>query len=370
MSRSYYLWSLIGVVFVGAFWSTYVAVAIIGGTATQAFTSSSYISIPVPRTSKDITSSSSSILFTGDILLSRKVERYMRTEGIDYPFRGTRSLFSNKTAVVINFEAAIPFVHKPTPDFITQFSVATSVLPILSEIGITHASLANNHSVDFGRTGYDNTWRTLQDVAVIPFGDSDNISSSSITVIELGRYKIGLLGVHSVFAMPNQSDLVLQLAELTKISDVQIAYVHWGIEYQLHHSLAQENLARILIAAGIDSIIGHHPHVTQDIQLINGVPVFYSLGNFIFDQYFSNAVRESYVLDFSISEQSLVYNLLPVSSLNKQSQPTLMSEGAKQNFLDRVAARSQRDIAQNIKQGKLIIPFYLASSSKSRIISQ
>jgi len=310
------------------------------------------------------------ILFVGDVLLSRKVEFFMKSEGILYPFNSIKTLFENREAVVINFEAAVPLLHKPTPYFTTQFSVATSMLAVLAEVGITHASLANNHTEDFGRTGYYNTIAELERSDIITFGDPSTISSSSMTIISLGKFNIGIIGIHAVFSQPDVSALKLQLAELSKITDVQIAYIHWGPEYQLTHSRTQEELAVKLTSAGVDAIIGHHPHVTQDIQMVSGIPVFYSLGNFIFDQYFSTAVQEGYALELSMNDTVLEFSIIPVSSIKKQTQPQVMDETTKRTFLVNLAARSHPDLYKDIKRGMLIVPLRLATSSKTSIISQ
>lgn len=369
MSRKQYLIFLIGSVFIVALWSSYTFLKLV------------YIpTLPVHRTSTfqeqresltvvDKSNFEPTILFVGDILLSRKVERYMHTKGADYPFLGVRDLFKNRAAVLVNFEAAVPQIHVPTPDMTTKFSVSSSILPILSSVGITHASLANNHANDFGRSAYLNTKRELELNQVIAIGDPTAISSSSQTVIKLGKYRVGIVAIHAVFSEPNKEQLQKEIILLSTVSDLQIAYIHWGTEYQIKHSKSQEIIARSLIDLGIDAIIGHHPHVTQDIQLINGVPVFYSLGNFIFDQYFSPSVQQGYALSLLMRDQSLVFDIFPVSSLNTQSQPSVMKDTEKNQFLLNLGKNSDPLLVGNIKLGKVIIPILLATSTKTSIIS-
>lgn len=369
MTRTWYLTSLILAVFLTAFLATYIFLSIFKATPLPVSDPLVYLGISQTPVISKTAPVNNSILFLGDILLSRKVERYMHTQGLLYPFLEVSHLFEDKAAVVANFEASVPIIHKPTPDLNTQFSVLATFLPVLREVGITHTSLANNHSNDFGRAGYTNTWSELRRADVIPFGDPQKIASTSITIIKMGHYRVGLIAIHAVFEQPDKTELNLQLKELSKLSDVQIAYVHWGTEYRLTHSKAQSSLAELLIAGGIDTVIGHHPHVTEDIEIINGVPVFYSLGNFIFDQYFSAAVQEGYALEFTMEPDSLIFNILPVSSLAKQSQPSLMEATDKSVFLTKLAARSDSNLSQSIKLGKLIVPFSLATSTKTRIIS-
>jgi len=122
-------------------------------------------------------------------------------------------------------------------------------------------------------------------------------------------------------------------------------------------------LAQKLIVLGADAIIGHHPHVVEDIGLIDGVPVFYSLGNTIFDQYFSLAVQSGYSVNFFIRQQNLEFTLFPFTSIDNHSQPRPMKKGEQDLFLEELASKSNLSLRENIKQAKLIFPFELASSS-------
>ena len=127
-------------------------------------------------------------------------------------------------------------------------------------------------------------------------------------------------------------------------------YVHWGDEYELVHNAKQRDLAEKLIAAGVDLIIGHHPHVVQDIEVIDGVPVLYSLGNFIFDQYFSTEVQIGYTVDLVLSSTSQKVNLVPHTAQAK-TQPRLMTETEKIGFHEALAHRSDPTLTNAIKAG-------------------
>lgn len=98
-------------------------------------------------------------------------------------------------------------------------------------------------------------------------------------------------------------------------------------------------------------IIGHHPHVVQEIEEYNGKYIFYSLGNFIFDQYFSKDTQEGLLVQVTLEDEKLSYTLLPVKSV--RSQPMLMEGEEKQAFLDALAKRSSKTILQHVATGKL-----------------
>lgn len=327
-------------------------------------------SVPLERTSLALPASPPlPILFTGDVLLARHVEYLITSNGETYPFKNVQAVFASSSHVLINFEAAIPERHVKTPNGTLTFSVPAAYATLLANVGVTHVSLANNHATDYGGAGYDHTHAVMAANDITSFGHPTLLATSSITYIDYGDTRVGLIALHTLFVAPEKATLAALLAELASTSDIQIAYLHWGNEYELTHSLAQHALAETLIDYGIDAIVGHHPHVTQDIAVIRNVPIFYSLGNLVFDQYFSIAVQQGYLLSLAITPAELQFELLPVTSIGTRAQPRLMNQSEKNVFLDNLAHRSDPGIGENIKQGKVIIDRHLATSSKNSIIS-
>jgi poly-gamma-glutamate synthesis protein (capsule biosynthesis protein) len=123
------------------------------------------------------------------------------------------------------------------------------------------------------------------------------------------------------------------MTSLEESSDVQIAFIHWGDEYVRVHNAEQQALAHALVDHGIDAVIGHHPHVMQDVEKYGGVPIFYSLGNLVFDQYFSDDVQEGYMLSLSISKRDITYTLHPYESRTHRSSPRLMEGDTRTDVL-------------------------------------
>ncbi len=311
-----------------------------------------------------------SIVFVGDIMLGRFVEQLMKREGDTYPFQGlSLETLGNKPAIVGNFEASVPPIHIPTPNYQLQFSVPIASLSAFKGVGFTHLSLANNHSFDHGRAGYEHSLAALGEEFVV-FGSEKDISEQSRTYLETTAGRVALIGI-------NNSDIGVDTSVITKVlqdaaedSILQIVYIHWGLEYEERHSRSQKRLATTLVEAGADLIVGHHPHVVQDIDSINGVPVFYSLGNYIFDQYFSRSVQEGLVLSVAIFDNELSIYLHPVSSVGTLSQPHLQSVVNQSQFLNTVAARSHPALAEEIARGKITLPLEFATSSKMAMIDE
>lgn len=318
----------------------------------------------------DVTFSTTSILFLGDVLLARNVEFLMDIHGPAHLWSDISQYTNTHQYVVANFESAMAVPHFRTRAYTTQFTTAAGYLEVLSEAGITHVSLANNHTYDFGVAGYINARQQLTRNEIIPFGNPESLSKEeSVAFISINNLTVALIAIHAVFKEPSLQEITDTVNAATKNSDMQIAYIHWGEEYVLTHNVFQSSLATDLIAAGIDTIIGHHPHVTQDIQVISGVPVFYSLGNFIFDQYFSADVQQGYMLALTPSPSRLDFEIIPVTSIKTRSKPELMVGVEKEVFLQKLAGRSVAHQNDNILLGKAIFDFSLASSSQTSIIS-
>jgi len=125
--------------------------------------------------------------------------------------------------------------------------------------------------------------------------------------------------------------------------------VHWGEEYKLINSLAQQGLAHKIIESGADLIIGHHPHVVQNIEKYQGKLIFYSLGNFIFDQYFSPDTQQGLAVGLEIYPDRLVCRLFPLQI--NLSQPVLMERNKANEFLIQLAKRSDDKLVDEIKGG-------------------
>jgi gamma-polyglutamate biosynthesis protein CapA len=294
------------------------------------------------------------IRFVGDIMLARNVENLMDAYGYNYPFSVLPK--NPDTAYVVgNFEAAIPAVHTPTPSMQFSFSVDPQYLQGLNEYGFTHLGLANNHAYDFGVDDFTHTNMQIQQNGLVSFGDPGSLATSSVSVISLGTSTVAIVGVYAVQAAPAVADIAQVFKYASDISDYQIAYVHFGDEYKLVHNGTQEHLSHLFIDAGADAVIGHHPHVVQDIELYKNAPIFYSLGNFIFDQYFSEEVQTGLMTELSIEDKKLSFELLPVTSIGSRSTPRAMSQYEAQEMLKTLAKKSDTELSEMILSGVISI---------------
>lgn len=238
-----------------------------------------------------------SIAFTGDVLLDRGVRQQIMRKGADWLFSGVSSYFKQCDAVVVNLECPFASVAHPVHKrFI--FRAEPDWCEALSNAGVTHAALANNHSIDQGRDGLAETISVLDKYGIVPIGVDTASTRCRPIVIKKGSVCVAcfnavLLSLENwVYLDDNinvcQSSATSLAQEIRRYKTAHprhwvVAVLHWGVEYQSQPSVTQRREALILLNAGADAIIGHHPHVVQEGKYINGKPVFFSLGNFIFD---------------------------------------------------------------------------------------
>jgi hypothetical protein len=308
------------------------------------------------------------ILFVGDVMLARNVEFLMRQKDVTYPFAGSVFKQRGEKFIVGNFESAIPNNHVPTEAEQMIFSVDATLLPTLKTVGFTHFSLANNHSFDYGVLGLENTKKELFNNELITFGDPNDVNTNSVAFIDCGKEVVALVGLHALEQVPSEKEIESLLMHAGTRSDFQIVYVHWGTEYELSANDQQHALATMLITAGADLIVGHHPHVTQNIDIIDGVPVFYSLGNFIFDQYFSKETQQGLTINLDLELATI--ELIPVTSEKTISQPRLMSDDERSQFLEDLAIRSAPELQEAIVRGVVPLNSLVASSPKIAMIEK
>jgi poly-gamma-glutamate synthesis protein (capsule biosynthesis protein) len=129
-------------------------------------------------------------------------------------------------------------------------------------------------------------------------------------------------------------DALRKLIEDEKASErFVIIYPHWGNEYQTSHSAKQEETAHDMVDAGADLIIGSHPHVVQDSEIYKNKPIFYSLGNFVFDQTFSQETQRGLIIGVSIEKDSLTISFVPVES--NQLKPRISTGNSREELIKR-----------------------------------
>jgi len=295
------------------------------------------------------------ILFVGDVMLGRRVETLMRENGSSYPFQSVTDFFKENNEVIANLEGPVMHNHVPTPDMSTTFSFNEEYMPVLSEQGVTIVSLGNNHTYDFGKEKYEKTKEILKESKIEFVGHPFAIGEEYALRKTIGDQDFIFVSFNVTNPNFPYQAAVRHVGELASTSPEARVVVlpHWGEEYVLHSNKKQQDFAHTLIDAGAFGVFGHHPHVVEEIELYNGHLIFYSLGNFIFDQYFSEDVEQGLAVQMEMIDDIVGYNLLPIQIT--QSQPGFMEDNEKTAFLETLAKRSSIELRDSIQVGYIAI---------------
>lgn len=286
------------------------------------------------------------ILFLGDIMFDRGVRTQANAKGFEYIFGPSTTTIARHDLTIANLEGPVSTFKSTTvtpngkaiPGF--QFTFATATASALKNAGVDIVSLANNHTLNFGQAGMDQTRMWLKNSGVMYFGSPANSSEiSTSTCVQKSsatseKICIGLIGWHE-FAYKNDQKVLDEIVRLRPSVDYLVVFPHWGVEYQVKPTKAQIILAHKWIDAGADAVIGAHPHVVQAIEKYNGKPIFYSLGNFIFDQYFSFDTTHGIGVSIELEKNKTVTSSSSISSISaKYSIIPFSSVGAKVSASD------------------------------------
>lgn len=280
------------------------------------------------------------LTFVGDCTLGSTPGNYGADMGFvkvvgqdyDYPFRNVIDYFANDDGTFVNLEGPLTDTGYPVTKT-HVFQGATDYVNILLRGSVEAVTLANNHTMDYGQTGYDSTLATLQG-AGLPYVERD---STALVELPCGL-TVGLYG--TVYYKIDREDMVTQIQAL-KEQGAQLVIVapHWGAEGSYRISKDQEEIGRLAIDAGADIVWGSHPHVLQPIEEYNGGLILYSMGNFCFG---GNCAPKD--LDSAIVQQQVIrypdgtvelgeYTIIPCCVGSQEDtnnfQPTPYPEGSE-----------------------------------------
>lgn len=250
---------------------------------------------PAMSSGNDVT-----LLAVGDVMLGRYIAKVMTSRGADYPFQEVTPALKHGDIVFGNLEAVI-CDDGPAPLFPDKpynFHASPAAAGALRKAGFHVLSLANNHAMDYGPEALAKTRRLLEENGIIEFGAGEDLAAAHAPrILTVKGVRFGFLGysvAHSnrVYARqgspgiaPVQLDMIRKdIGAVRGKVDVLVISLHWGKEYDTIPSQKQREQAHQLVDWGADLILGHHPHVTQGIELYKGKVIAYSLGNFVFDQ--------------------------------------------------------------------------------------
>jgi hypothetical protein len=246
------------------------------------------------------------LLFTGDVLLSRQVRNEIE-QTKRFPWARFADLFRHVDWVAGNLEGAAGQARDCTPEVSASpcFDIPPALIPLLAQAGFRAMGVANNHALDLGTQGRDATRRALIEagLGVLSFEDSPRF-------LNIGSRTFAVVAISTVPARDGSRNLIPSTALRQKLrlakglSELVVVFIHWGSELLEWPDTRQREAAAWLIENGADLVVGHHPHVVQAAECVSGRPVFYSLGNHLFDQKYP-AAKQGLIADCRIHGDQL-----------------------------------------------------------------
>lgn len=263
---------------------------------------------PFPRTAGEIAretnDSTIRLLFVGDLFFDRTIRTAMQEHGDDYPLSCVADRLAGYDLVVGNLEGPItPFASVSEGSEVGSlenytFTFPTGTAEALARANIRLVNIGNNHIGNFGKEGVAMTIRYLDEAGVYYFGSMGEISTIYRT--HFGSHAFSFIG-HNEFgglSLASTTELVREEADAGRIVFV---YAHWGEEYVPPPPRVRV-AAHAFIDAGAAAVFGSHPHVVLEREIYRGRPIYYSLGDFLFDQYWSDEVSRGLAVEARIRE--------------------------------------------------------------------
>ncbi len=291
-----------------------------------------------------------------------------RTELFDLYVRGIRDVLAQADLAIVNLEC--PFTErgeKLTKNF--NFRARAEMVEVLKRASIDAVTVANNHAMDYGVDGMNDTRATLDKAGIAHFGTGDNLAGARRPlIVERNGLTIGFLGYYfqdaadmlepaAIYALDDKPGAAGVYTDLRQIKamvsedvaalaadvDAVIPFFHWGKESQYLVRDYQIEIAQLCIRRGARAVLGAHPHRLQGVQVFDGAPIFYSLGNFIYGGVKNPGDTLTMIAQLTIDRERVTASVVPVQFTNWPDapfQPFVLAGQARNKAIARIAELS------------------------------
>lgn len=287
------------------------------------------------------------VTVTGDIMLVRDVPDAAAA------LAAMSERLAGADITVGNLESTLSLNGQPTQGD-DSFGGTPALLKPLRRAGFDALSLANNHAGDYGPVALVETVERMAASPIEPFGAGVSLEKASRPAyLEVDGTRFAFVGFNAIgetpqafegevgalsVRMPPRTGVVLNHGDLEHVAgvirsaeeraDVVIVLPHWGDQYTHTPEPVQRTVSDRLVAAGADLVVGGHPHWVQGMDDVDGVPVIHSLGNFVFDMYFSEPALEGVVMETTWWGKELkAFRLVPYRMAVGEYAPRVVAGG-------------------------------------------
>lgn len=247
---------------------------------------------------------SAHLIFGGDMMFDRYIRQVTSTVGGDYIFSCIDQLILPADLVVANLEGPITSHESVATADNLRFTFPLGTAQLLKRHNVHVVHLGNNHMLDFSRDGLLETVAALDFTGIQHFGNPDLPEAEKVLRIVLQGISLSFVS-WSDWTSDKTDHTVAQVRKEREAGRIPIVYTHWGDEYTAAPERTKV-LARQFVDSGAELVVGSHSHVEGEHEIYKGKHIYYSLGNFIFDQYFDESVRNGILLDVELSKEGVL----------------------------------------------------------------
>ena len=269
-------------------------------------------------------------------------EAVAQARGYDHFFSGLTNLFAWDDLTLVNFEGTLTEETKKTQKKF-NFKAPAEYVQILTSGSVEAANLANNHTIDYGEKGREDTIANLEAAGIVVSGNGQ------LGIYEQDGVKVGMTGY--CFPYKNGKKDIRRDVEALREAGCQIviATFHWGSEYREDFTAEQRNIGRAALDAGADVVVGHHPHIVQGVEQRDGRYILYSLGNLVFGGNVDPTDRDALAAQLSFTvypdhAEKPVLTLIPLRLTEQEKgtdyRPVIAGEEDAERILHRILRRS------------------------------
>ncbi|MBI5817212.1 MAG: CapA family protein [Candidatus Yonathbacteria bacterium] len=282
--------------------------------------------------------SEAAMVFVGDIMLSRGIGKIMMEQNNWlYPFEHVREYLQKADLVFGNLEGPISGRGRDQGS-IYSFNADPYAVQGLSDSHFTVLLVANNHIFDYGRDAFLDTLAVLRLSGIDAVGGGVNFEDAHRPLVRnIKGTKVAFLGYTNLLprsygeqdSVPATSYLDEEIMKhdiesAKTLADIVVVSFHWDDEYKTKHNDFQERVAHDAIDVGASLVVGHHSHVVEEVEEYHGGYIAYSLGNFIFDQNFSEDTSKGLLLEVKVNNKKISGIKTLGVSFNSSFQPSIM----------------------------------------------
>jgi len=298
------------------------------------------------------------IAAVGDVMLGHRAEPFLEREGPDYPYASVLPVLQQAQIVVGNLE--FPISVRGTAAENKKFTLRAGPVAVesLKAAGIRVVTLANNHILDFGPQALQDTLKALAENGILFTGAGMNLEDARApALLRAGDRTIAFLAYSLTFpiefyASPGRPGTAPGYREYVKAdiekvrpkADLVVVSFHWGAELMTQAKEYQQELGRRAVDWGADLVLGHHPHVLQELEVYRGRLIAYSLGNFVFGSE-SDRTNSSIILLCTFKGKNLIRAEavpLDVNNYRVAYRPRVLTEGQAEKVIEELAAGSRK----------------------------